>query len=104
GNVTAAADDDQSIHRFRGAATKNVHDFRAEWPGATVMKLEASHRCGEEILRAAHAVVAPVADRLEKELHGEAGGVVAFWRCASERAQAQARAPRVERLGSRADM
>ena len=28
-SVTAAANDDQSIHRFRGAATKNVHDFRA---------------------------------------------------------------------------
>ncbi len=104
GNVTAAADDDQSIHRFRGAATKNVHDFRAEWPNATVVTLEESHRCGEEILRAAAAVVAPVADRLDKELHGEAGGVVAFWRCASERAQAQAVAAEVERLVAREDV
>src|SRR3954469_10931325 len=102
--VTAAADDDQSIHRFRGAATKNVHDFRAEWPNATVITLEASHRCGEEILRAAGAVVAPVADRLDKELHGEAGGLVAFWRCASERAQAQAVAAEVERLVAREDV
>ena len=104
GNVTAAADDDQSIHRFRGAATKNVHDFRAEWPSAAVITLEESHRCGEEILRAAAAVVTPVADRLDKELHGEAGGVVAFWRCASERAQAQAVAAEVERLVAREDV
>ena len=37
GGITAFADDDQAIHRFRGAATKNVRDFRAEWPDATVI-------------------------------------------------------------------
>ena len=37
GGITAFADDDQAIHRFRGAATKNVRDFRAEWPDATVV-------------------------------------------------------------------
>jgi DNA helicase-2/ATP-dependent DNA helicase PcrA len=103
-NITAAADDDQSIHRFRGAATKNIHDFRAEWPAATVVRLEQSHRSGEEILRAARAVVAPVADRIDKELTGELGGEVAFWRCATERAQAQAVAAEVERLVAREDV
>ena len=39
GNLTAAADDDQAITRFRGAATKNVADFRAEWPEARVVRL-----------------------------------------------------------------
>jgi superfamily I DNA/RNA helicase len=104
GNVTAAADDDQSIHRFRGAATKNVHDFRAEWPQAKVVRLTESQRAGEQILRAAHAVVAPIEGRLDKELTGESGGTVAFWRCASERAQAQAVAAEVERLVARADV
>ena len=33
GNVTAAGDDDQAIFRFRGASTKNLADFRTEWPG-----------------------------------------------------------------------
>src|SRR6185436_5310202 len=73
GGITAFADDDQAIHRFRGAATKNVRDFRAEWPEATIVGLEA------------------VRD----------GGEVAFWRCASERAQAQAVAADVERLIAR---
>ena len=105
GNVTAAADDDQAIHRFRGAATKNVHDFRAEWPHATVVRLEDSHRSGERILRAAGAVVEPAPDRLEKELRGRgAESEVAFWRCASERAQAQAVAAEVERLIAREDV
>ena len=104
GTVTAVADDDQAIHRFRGAATKNVHDFRAEWPAATVVRLETSFRSRERILAAAGAVVAPTPDRIEKALHGEAGGEVAFWRCASERAQAQAVAAEVERLIAREDV
>ena len=104
GNITAAADDDQSIHRFRGAATKNVHDFRAEWPNATVVRLTESMRAGDQILRAAHAVVAPVEERIDKELTGKPGGEVAFWRCTSERAQAQAVAAEVERLVSREDV
>ena len=104
GNVTAAADDDQSIHRFRGAAAKNIHDFRAEWPQAAVVRLERSFRAGERILRAARAVVEPVDDRIPKPLHGEDGGAVAFWRCTSERAQAQAVAAEVERLISREDV
>jgi DNA helicase II / ATP-dependent DNA helicase PcrA len=103
-NVTAAADDDQAIHRFRGAATKNVHDFRAEWPQATVIRLEDSQRSGEQILRAARAVTAPTPGRIDKELRGEAGGEVAFWRCTSERAQAQAVAAEVERLIAREDV
>ena len=102
--VTAAADDDQAIHRFRGAATKNLHDFRAEWPNATIVRLPRSFRSGERILRAARAVVEPAPDRLEKTLEGEPGGDVAFWRCASERAQVQAVAAEVERLIAREDV
>ncbi len=104
GNISAAADDDQAIHRFRGAATKNVQDFRTEWPDGTVVRLEESFRSGEQILRAACAVVEPAPDRIEKALHGEPGGAVAFWRCASERAQAQAVAAEVERLIAREDV
>ncbi|MGI8779767.1 MAG: ATP-dependent helicase [Solirubrobacteraceae bacterium] len=104
GNVTAAGDDDQAIHRFRGASTKNIADFRAEWPEAAVVRLAESFRSGERILAAAHAVVEPDADRLPKRLQACAGspaGDVAFWRCASERAQAQAVAADVERLVAR---
>jgi DNA helicase-2/ATP-dependent DNA helicase PcrA len=104
GGVTAAADDDQSIHRFRGASTKNIDDFRAEWPGAAIVRLEESFRSGEQILRAARAVVEPAGDRIDKPLRGRAGGAVAFWRCTSERAQAQAVAAEVERLVAREDV
>jgi DNA helicase II / ATP-dependent DNA helicase PcrA len=99
--VTAVADDDQAIFRFRGAATKNIDDFRAEWPAATVVRLERSFRSHERILAAARAV-AP--GQIEKALEGEPGGEVAFWRCTSDRAQAQAVAAEVERLIAREDV
>jgi DNA helicase-2/ATP-dependent DNA helicase PcrA len=106
GNVTAAGDDDSSIHRFRGAATKNLADFRAEWPEATVVQLDTSLRAGERVLRAAAAVVDPIEGRIPKALEAVEGadpGQVAFWRCGSERAQAQAVAAEVERLVARGE-
>jgi len=107
GRIAAFADDDQAIHRFRGAATKNVRDFRAEWPLATVVRLEVSRRAAARPLAAARAVVEPIEDRLAKRLEPAADaptGEVAFWRCASERAQAQAVAADVERLLGREDV
>jgi DNA helicase-2/ATP-dependent DNA helicase PcrA len=99
GNVTVAGDDDSAIFRFRGAATKNLRDFAAE--GAKVVRLERSFRVPQRILDAAAAVVAPLEDRLATPLGGEAGGDVAFWCAANERAQAQATAADIERLITR---
>jgi DNA helicase II / ATP-dependent DNA helicase PcrA len=107
GNVTVAGDDDQSIHRFRGAATKNIHEFRVEWPLAKVVRLETSFRAGERILHAARAVVEPSEERIGKALHADESlpaGEVAFWRCANERAQAQAVAAEIERLVARGEV
>jgi DNA helicase-2/ATP-dependent DNA helicase PcrA len=98
GNVTVAGDDDQAIHRFRGASAKNLLDFEREQPGARVVRLERSHRSGRRILRAAGAVVEPIEGRIGKRLRSGAGGSVSFWRCRSERAQAQAAAREAERL------
>ncbi|HZH23389.1 MAG TPA: ATP-dependent DNA helicase, partial [Solirubrobacteraceae bacterium] len=104
GDVTVAGDDDQSIDRFRGAATKSIADFRSEWPDATVVRLARSFRSGPRIIAAARAVIEPDAGVPPKRVEAvpEApAGEVAFWRCASERAQAQAVAADVERLVAR---
>ena len=105
GQISAAGDDDQAIHRLRGAAAKNLRDFEAEWPATTVVRLEESHRCPERIIAAARAVAEPAPDRIAKELHGSrAGGEVAFWQCDNERAQAQSVAAEIERLVAREDV
>ncbi|HET6447669.1 MAG TPA: ATP-dependent DNA helicase [Conexibacter sp.] len=100
GNFAAAGDDDQAIHRFRAAATKNLHDFQVELPDATVVLLEQSFRCPARVLEAAAAIVVPLEDRIEKRLDAAEGGAgeVAFWRAANERAQAQSVAAEIERL------
>ena len=97
-NVTVAGDDDQAIHRFRGAAAKNLLGFQREFDDVTVVELEKSERSGRRILRAAAAVVEAAPDRIPKTLKGAGGGRVRFWRCRSERAQAQAVAAEAEQL------
>ena len=96
-NITVVGDDDQAIYRFRGASRKNLEAFEREFPEAETVKLERNYRSGQRILDAARAVVEPT-ERLEKKLKGKAGGDVRFWRCQSERAQAQAVAVEAERL------
>jgi len=101
GNLFAAGDDDQAIDRFRAAAAKNLRDFQAELPDATVVTLEQSFRCPPRVLQAAAAVVAPLEERIEKRLDpvdGASASEVLFWRAANERAQAQSVAADVERL------
>ena len=107
-SITAFADDDQAIHRFRGAATKNIRDFRAEWPLATRRPPGAS-RCARAARLLAAARRGRGADRgppgrRRSTAADAAPGEVAFWRCASERAQAQAVAAEVERLIARGDV
>ncbi len=98
GEVTAAGDDDQATHRLRGAAQKNLRDFHKEFPSAAVVRLGASRRCSARVLEAAAAVVDPIPGRLAKQFDGREGGSVRFWRCATERAEAQAVAGECERL------
>lgn len=96
--LTAAGDPDQAIQRARGAAAKNLRDVAAELPEAHTIRLDRSLRVPRAILDAALAVVAPDPDRLRTPVEADDGGRVAFWRCASERAQAQAAAAEIERL------
>ncbi len=101
GGLTAAGDDDQGTERVRAAAAQNLRGFPRRHPGAKVMTLERSARCPQAVLDAAHAVVAPIEDRIGKSLEGREGGAVELWRCANERAQAQSVAADIERLVTR---
>lgn len=91
--LTATADPDQAIVRTRAAACKNLRDLEQGLMGTRTLTLDVVHRSRGQLLRAAQAVVAG-ADAGS----GRPGGEVQFWRCVSERAQAQAAAAEVERL------
>jgi DNA helicase II / ATP-dependent DNA helicase PcrA len=96
GQVAAAGDPDQALHQGRAKA---LATFTREFPAAAVVTLEPSQRCPELIAQGAAAVTAPITDRTARDLRGRSGaGSVRFWRCGSERAQAQAVAAEIERL------
>ena len=95
-NLLAALDDDQAI---RGPGARSAAWFRELHPEADVVVLDRGFRGGSEIGDAARAVVAAIPERLEKPGRTEgAEAPVRFWRCRSERAQAQAIAREVEHL------
>jgi DNA helicase-2/ATP-dependent DNA helicase PcrA len=93
--LTVAADPAASLRRFRRAGAAAIAPF-ASLPGVRVVRLERSWRCPVQIARVAGAV-------LGAPMTGSAagGGVVAFWRAANDRAQAQAVAAEIERLVGR---
>jgi DNA helicase II / ATP-dependent DNA helicase PcrA len=64
-----------------------------ELPEGEIVRLDRNVRSGRRILDAAAAVSPP-----PRKVTGASGGRVRFWRCRSERAQAQAVAAEVERL------
>src|SRR3954454_6013166 len=101
--LTVAGNDDEAVRRTRGRATKNLRDFTREHPESTTVVLQKSRRVARLLLGAAEAVIAPSADRIEKKLRGGGGGRgnIRFWRCQSERAQAQGVAAEVEHLVER---
>ncbi len=93
--LAVAGDPDHAVRQFRGAGAARM----ASWAenGARVVALRDGYRCPPAVTLAARVVHGDAA----VEPLGEIGGKVEFWRCASERAQAQSVAADVERLISR---
>ena len=90
-NLCVVGDDDQSIYRWRGADRRNILDFRASFPDATLIKLEQNYRSTKRILRAANSVIARNTDREPKELwtDNEEGDAVLVVRTMDERDEAR---------------
>jgi DNA helicase-2/ATP-dependent DNA helicase PcrA len=90
-NLCVVGDDDQSIYRWRGADRRNILDFRASFPDATLVKLEQNYRSTKRILRAANAVIARNQDREPKELwtDNEEGDSILIVRTMDERDEAR---------------
>ncbi len=125
GSLVVTLDPDQRLDPTATSALRNLATLRALWPELTELALGPSLRTPERIACAAEAVVAPLdrsgvenrserlpghvpqpaavgTDAPRREAHAGAAagapGEVRFWRCANERAQAQATAAEVERL------
>ncbi|MGH2877163.1 MAG: PD-(D/E)XK nuclease family protein [Solirubrobacteraceae bacterium] len=99
GSRTIAGDPRAALHRLRGAGAQRMQAFAAD--DARVVVLERGERCRAAVWEVARGALAGL-DASEHDLiAGRPGGEVALWRCANERAQAQAVAHDVERLLTR---
>ncbi|HKQ34391.1 MAG TPA: ATP-dependent helicase [Nitrospiraceae bacterium] len=67
-NVMVVGDDSQSIYGFRGATFKNIMEFPALFPGATMYKLEENYRSTQPILNLANCIIDEAAEKYTKRL------------------------------------
>jgi DNA helicase-2/ATP-dependent DNA helicase PcrA len=84
-------DDDQSIYRWRGARVENLQQFRRDFPGVQVFKLEQNYRSTGNILAAANAIIANNGGRIGKKLWTEdgRGEPIRLYRAWNERDEAE---------------
>ena len=99
-NICATGDPDQSIYGWRGADIRNILDFEADYPNATVVRLEQNYRSVQPILSAASRLIAHNRRRKEKQLIAvrPGGEDVQVIRLPDERAEARKLAELVGRL------
>lgn len=86
----AVGDDDQSIYRWRGARVENLQQFRRDYPGVQLFRLEQNYRSTGNILAAANALISNNNGRLGKNLWtaGEQGDPVKLYAAFNERDEA----------------
>jgi DNA helicase-2/ATP-dependent DNA helicase PcrA len=84
-------DDDQSIYRWRGARVENLQQFKRDFPGVQVFKLEQNYRSTGNILAAANAIIANNSGRIGKKLWTEdgKGERIRLYRAYNERDEAE---------------
>ena len=84
-------DDDQSIYRWRGARVENLQQFRRDFHGVQLFRLEQNYRSTGNILAAANAIIANNSGRIGKKLwtSGGRGEPIRLYRAFNERDEAE---------------
>ncbi len=84
-------DDDQSVYRFRGARVENLQEFRRDYAGAQLFRLEQNYRSSATILEGANGLIGHNNSRLGKNLwtNGEKGDPIRLYTAFNERDEAE---------------
>ncbi|MCL5036030.1 MAG: UvrD-helicase domain-containing protein [Chloroflexi bacterium] len=90
-NICVVGDDDQSIYGFRGADSSIILNYRRDFPGVKIVKLEQNFRSTQPILQVANALVTMNSGRMEKELWctREGGDPVFLFRASDAKEEAK---------------
>ena len=101
-NLFAVGDEDQSIYAWRGADYRNVQRFREDFPDARVVLLEQNYRSTQNILDAAHAVIARNVQRVPKKLwtENDPGTPVTLYEAYDEEEEAEYVLHQIRRLAA----
>lgn len=85
-NVCVVGDDAQSIYSFRGARIENILNFRKDYPGHQLFKLEQNYRSTRTIVDAANSLIAKNNGQIKKNVwsDNEAGQKITVARCLTD--------------------
>ena len=70
-NICVVGDDAQSIYSFRGARIENILNFRNDYPGHKIFKLEQNYRSTQTIVNAANCIIANNKKQIQKTVFSE---------------------------------
>jgi DNA helicase II / ATP-dependent DNA helicase PcrA len=84
-------DDDQSIYRWRGARVENLQQYRKDFHGVQLFRLEQNYRSTGNILDAANAIIGHNSGRIGKKLWTSEGkgAPIRLFRAYNERDEAE---------------
>ncbi len=70
-NICVVGDDAQSIYSFRGAKIENILNFRNDYQGYQLFKLEQNYRSTQNIVNAANSIIARNDKQIKKQVFSE---------------------------------
>jgi DNA helicase-2/ATP-dependent DNA helicase PcrA len=102
-NICVVGDDAQSIYGFRGADIQNILNFKRDYPGTRIFKLEQNYRSTQNIVNAANEVIKHNKDRMPKDVwtDNDEGAKIEIIRASSDLDEAQEIADKIFELQMR---